>query len=126
VKKMPSLLVGEAAQALGLRGFGATAFNTIGGSVTTTLMRNATASSRPAAISPAPMRACCSTRLRKRAHMRVAVVQLACVACNRGLLHEKHSQRFRQQNAKPGTFVPRARQWAFGLIHPMSKDREPL
>jgi hypothetical protein len=41
VNKMPSLLVGEAAQALGLHGFEATAFNTVAGSVTTQLMRNA-------------------------------------------------------------------------------------
>src|SRR5947209_11704296 len=38
---MPSLLVGEASQALGLRRFAATAFNTVAGSVTTQLFRNA-------------------------------------------------------------------------------------
>jgi hypothetical protein len=38
---LSSLLVGEAAQALGLHGFEATAFNTVAGSVTTQLMRNA-------------------------------------------------------------------------------------
>jgi hypothetical protein len=39
---LSNLLVGEAAQALGLHGFAATAFNTVAGSVTTTLMRNFT------------------------------------------------------------------------------------
>jgi hypothetical protein len=38
---LSSLLVGEAAQALGLHGFAATAFNTVAGSVTTQLMRDA-------------------------------------------------------------------------------------
>jgi hypothetical protein len=38
---LSSLLVGEAAQALGLHGLEATAFNTVAGSVTTQLMRNA-------------------------------------------------------------------------------------
>jgi hypothetical protein len=38
---LSSLLVGEAAQSLGLHGFEATAFNTVAGSVTTQLMRNA-------------------------------------------------------------------------------------
>jgi hypothetical protein len=40
----------------------------------------------------------------------------ACAACARGLLREKHSQGFRQQNAKPGTFVPRCWETASGLI----------
>jgi hypothetical protein len=38
---MPSLLVGEAAEALGLHGFAATAFNTVAGSFTNQLFRNA-------------------------------------------------------------------------------------
>src|SRR5947209_16427418 len=40
-EKMPSLLVGEASQALGLHGFAATAFNTVAGSFTNQPFRNA-------------------------------------------------------------------------------------
>src|SRR5947209_1667411 len=49
-------------------------------------------------------------------HIPVAAFQRALAACTRELLRGKHSQRFRQQNARPGTFVPRAGQRTSGLI----------